>query len=178
MKSPTQVRAWLSSEGVEVTSVDKASVEYLLTLNLKPKVRRFLEIRTTLGKSSIAKYNAMFACASNEDNRVRGIHAFAGAQTGRWCLSEGTPVYVKDPFGETFFKPIEEVAIDDLVFDGKEWVRHDGVVYQGIKEVLEYGGLKATPDHRVYINAMECLPFKEVIERGLCIWKGIMTNKN
>ena len=85
MKAPTQIKKWLLSEGIEVDSVDKSSVDYLLTLDLKPKVRRFLEIRKTLGKSSVAKYDAMFKCASIEDNRVRGIHAFYGAGTGRWA---------------------------------------------------------------------------------------------
>lgn len=85
MKAPAQIKKWLLSEGIEVDSVAKSSVEYLLTLDIKPKVRRFLEIRETLGKSSVAKYNAMFACASAEDNRVRGIHAFYGAGTGRWA---------------------------------------------------------------------------------------------
>ena len=85
MKAPAQIKEWLLSEGIEVDSIAKASVEYLLTLDLKPNVRRVLEIRETLGKSSVAKYNAMFACASEEDNRVRGIHAFYGAGTGRWA---------------------------------------------------------------------------------------------
>ena len=85
MKAPAQIKEWLLTEGIEVDSIAKASVEYLLTLDLKPVVRRVLEIRETLGKSSVAKYNAMFACASEEDNRVRGIHAFYGAGTGRWA---------------------------------------------------------------------------------------------
>lgn len=85
MKSPIQIKRWLLKRGVEVESVDKASIAYLLTLDLPDDVRRFLEIRQTLGKSSVAKYQAMLACASNRDNRVRGVHAFGGAQTLRWA---------------------------------------------------------------------------------------------
>ena len=84
MKSPKQIKEWLLAEGIETDSIDKAAIEFLLTLDLNPKVRRFLEIRQTLGKSSIAKYDAMFACASNEDNRVRGMYVFYGAGTGRF----------------------------------------------------------------------------------------------
>lgn len=85
IKSPKQIRDWLEKNGINVDSVDKASVEFLLSLNLKPEVRRFLEIRQTLGKSSVSKYDAMLATASNKDNKVRGVHAFYGAGTGRWA---------------------------------------------------------------------------------------------
>ena len=173
MKAPAQIKKWLLSEGIEVDSVDKSSVDYLLTLNLKPKVRRFLEIRKTLGKSSVAKYDAMFECASIEDNRVRGIHAFAGAQTGRWCLAEGTPILVFTVEGDTMFKPIECVLLTDKVFDGDEWVNHEGVVCNGEKDVVTYRGLTATPDHKVFINNEEKVEFGELIEKGGKIWKGI-----
>lgn len=85
MKSHLQIKKWLLKKGIEVDSVDKSSVSYLLTLDLPSDVRRFLEIRQTLGKSSVAKYQAMISCASNFDGRVRGVHAFYGAQTGRWA---------------------------------------------------------------------------------------------
>ena len=46
--------------------------------------------------------------------------------------------------------PIESVTTSNLVWDGVEFVNHDGVVYKGYKEVMTYEGLTATPDHRVY----------------------------
>ena len=85
IKSPKQILAWLSDMGITVTSIDKANVEYLLSLDLKPEVRRLLEIRQTLGKSSVAKYDAMLSVASNTDNRARGLFAFYGANTGRFA---------------------------------------------------------------------------------------------
>lgn len=45
---------------------------------------------------------------------------------------------------------IEQVAKDMKVWDGIEWVNHDGVVYRGKKEVIRYGGLEATEDHIVW----------------------------
>lgn len=47
--------------------------------------------------------------------------------------------------------PIEHVTPQDLVWDGLAWVSHDGVVYQGYREVMTYDGLTATPDHRVFL---------------------------
>lgn len=49
--------------------------------------------------------------------------------------------------------PIKEVTPEDKVFDGVDFVNHGGVVYRGIKEVIEYDGLIATPDHIVFIEA-------------------------
>jgi DNA polymerase len=46
--------------------------------------------------------------------------------------------------------PIEHVADGMLLWDGVEWVAHDGVVFQGEKEIIEYDGLRATSDHKVW----------------------------
>jgi hypothetical protein len=47
-------------------------------------------------------------------------------------------------------KPIQDVELTDLVFDGVEYVRHEGLVCKGEREVITYQGLTATPDHNVY----------------------------
>ena len=48
--------------------------------------------------------------------------------------------------------PVEQVTTDMRLWDGEEWVSHDGVVYRGEREVIEYEGLTATPDHLVYVE--------------------------
>ena len=57
--------------------------------------------------------------------------------------------------------PIEHVTTEMKVWDGEGWVSHDGVVYRGEREVIEYEGLTATPDHLVYTNE-ELRPFGEI----------------
>jgi DNA polymerase len=47
---------------------------------------------------------------------------------------------------------IEDVTLDHRVWDGVDWVRHEGLVYRGVKDVITYGGLTATADHRVWIE--------------------------
>lgn len=42
------------------------------------------------------------------------------------------------------------VEPDDLLWDGVEWVTHDGLVMKGVKDVITYSGITATPDHVVY----------------------------
>jgi len=64
----------------------------------------------------------------------------------RFCVAEGSLVLT-----DRGTVPIEAVKITDKVWDGVEWVTHAGVVYQGVKEVIEHDGLRATPDHRVWL---------------------------
>lgn len=45
---------------------------------------------------------------------------------------------------------LRHVEPDDLLWDGVEWVKHDGVVIKGVKDVITYSGITATPDHVVY----------------------------
>lgn len=68
-------------------------------------------------------------------------------QIGKVCLAEGTLVLT-----DSGLKPIESVGVLDLVWDGVEWVNHDGPMYMGEKETITYDGLTATPDHKVWLE--------------------------
>ena len=46
--------------------------------------------------------------------------------------------------------PIEEVTTDMKLWDGVDWVNHDGVIYKGKRRTIRYGGLEATEDHIVW----------------------------
>ena len=84
--SPAQLKHWLASQGLEVKSLNKDALgELLKRQDLPDLVRRVLEIRAALGKTSVAKYSAMLnaVCA---DHRLRGILQFYGAsRSGRWA---------------------------------------------------------------------------------------------
>lgn len=66
---------------------------------------------------------------------------------GKTCIAEGELVLT-----EQGLVPIEKITVDDRVWDGIEWVQHDGVLCMGEKDVIEYQGLRATPDHIVYLE--------------------------
>lgn len=70
------------------------------------------------------------------------------------CIAEGQPVLTSNGI-----KQIQDVALRDLVWDGVEWVAHHGVIYNGEREVIEYDGLTATPDHIVFTADGQELPF-------------------
>ncbi len=84
--SPLQLRGWLSSVlGEEVESLDKAAVAELLGRDIPEPVRRVLEIRQDLGKTSIKKYEAMRDSMCT-DGRIHDLFQFYGAQrTGRFA---------------------------------------------------------------------------------------------
>lgn len=91
--STAQLKAWVEKElsdsleaDVELPGLRKEDVSILLERNDLPKeIRRVLEIRQQLGKTSIKKYVAM-ETAKGADDRVRGLTQYYGAnRTGRWA---------------------------------------------------------------------------------------------
>ena len=271
-KSVSQVKNWLyDQEGKEFPSLNKKVIADVVSQLQSEKAREFMELRSELAKSSVAKYDAMVR-AQCEDGTVKGCFLFYGAsRTGRYAgrlvqfqnmsknemeslaearslvkgghytalkalydgvaqpLSElvrtaiipedGHQLLVSDfsaiearvlawLAGEQWrldvflnggdiycqsasqaFKvpvvkhginghlrqkgkimelacvaegelvltdkglfPIVDVTPDMKVWDGEEWVSHEGVVYKGEREVIQYGGLTATPDHLVWIE--------------------------
>ena len=67
---------------------------------------------------------------------------------GLLCLAGDTEVLTS-----TGWKPLARITTDDLVWDGESWVRHEGLVLQGIKRTTDFGGVRMTPDHRVLTDA-------------------------
>jgi DNA polymerase len=85
-KSITQMKKWLlEAEGLEVETLSKETVANLLNEVTNDDVKRALELRQELSKTSIKKYEAMDK-ALCKDNRIRGLLQFYGAnRTGRWA---------------------------------------------------------------------------------------------
>jgi predicted GIY-YIG superfamily endonuclease len=158
---------WLQSLRVDYTSVAKAAVTAMLVDARVPDLaKQALTLRRTAAKSSTAKLRVMQQAAGH-DGRLRGMFRYHGANTGRWCLAEGTKILVKTLSGEVLERPIETVQITDLVWDGWEWVNHDGVVFSGEKDVIEHDGVIATPQHKVYVSDAEHITLGEAAERGV-----------
>ena len=102
--SPTQLLEWVNAEGIELKSIQKKDVQDALSGDLPPNVRRALEIRQQLGKTSVKKYDAILACVC-EDERVRGISQFYGARTGRFS---GRLVQMQN-LPRNYLEPLEDV---------------------------------------------------------------------
>lgn len=78
------------------------------------------------------------------------------------CIAEGELVLT-----DQGLVPIENVTKSQRVWDGEEWVHHGGVVYKGVREVISYEGLKATPDHLVWVEGQSGpIQFGEAAKSG------------
>lgn len=161
------------AEGEHDTEVEQAAIDKLLagvhvgSEDLKKLVRPLL-----MGPFTVSDYSAiearLTAWAAGEDSvlesfrngediyvataeRMGGAKAGFDRQRGKsatlGCIAEGSLVLT-----DRGLVPIENVGIADKVWDGVEFVRHDGVIYKGQKEAMTYDNLTATPDHKVWAS--------------------------
>ena len=63
------------------------------------------------------------------------------------CLSGDTKVLT-----DTGYKKLIDISLVDLLWDGQEWVQHEGVIYQGEKPVINYFGIICTTKHKFLSN--------------------------
>ena len=82
-----------------------------------------------------------------EKHGVNGHLRQKGKQAELACIAEGQLVLT-----DKGLVPIESVTTNHKLWDGESWVKHEGVIYKGEHEVIEYEGLRATPDHLVWIE--------------------------
>lgn len=82
-----------------------------------------------------------------EKHGVNGHLRQKGKQAELACIAEGQLVLT-----DKGLVPIESVTTNHKLWDGESWVKHEGVIYKGEREVIEYEGLRATPDHLVWIE--------------------------
>lgn len=61
---------------------------------------------------------------------------------GKTCLGADTEVLT-----DHGWKKIIDVTLEDRLWDGEEWVCHEGLVQQGMKSTLNGYGIEVTPDH-------------------------------
>lgn len=85
---------------------------------------------------------------------------------GKFCIAEGEMVLT-----DKGLVPIQYITLAHRVWDGVEWVSHDGLEYQGEAEVINYEGLTATPTHRVYLDNGDTCWIETAAAEGYCIAK-------
>ena len=125
--SPSQMLEWVNAQGIELKSIQKADVQNALSGDLPPNVRRALEIRQQLGKTSVKKYDAILACVC-KDERVRGISQFYGARTGRFS---GRLVQMQN-LPRNYLEPLEDVR---EIVKARDYETLD-IIYPSIADTL------------------------------------------
>ena len=82
--SVSQMKEWLSKNGVEAESLGKKDVKQMIP-ETDGDIRKALKLRLQLAKSSVKKYQAM-QNAVCKDGRAHGMFQFYGAnRSGRWA---------------------------------------------------------------------------------------------
>ena len=111
--APTQrdkVLAWLNKNLPGALAIDNLTADevqaWLDGSLAPPHVRRALEIRQQIAKSSVKKYQAALACLC-PDGRARGMLQYHGAATGRWAGRLVQPQNMPRPAAE-------HIAMEDL----------------------------------------------------------------
>jgi len=103
-----------------------------------------------------ANSKKLFNSVEKKYRRIAKVFAFGT------CIAEGQRVLTNDGL-----IPIEKVKDWHLVWDGLEWVSHQGVVCRGECETITWGGLTATPEHEVYTTGGSLVRF-ETATSTLC----------
>src|ERR1700712_436771 len=109
-----------------------------------------LSVKSTLAESRVERFRGIAS---------RGLLpvplSYGKTHTDRLagCLVADTKVICYHPMIGSIEKNIVDVLYDDLVWDGEEFVPHDGVKFQGYSEVIEHDGIVGTPCHPVFIDA-------------------------
>lgn len=84
--STAQLTAWLREQGADVTDIQKDTVTALLESDkINDKVRRMLEIRQELGKSSVKKYDTMVDVADDRERMSGLMQVYGAGRTGRYA---------------------------------------------------------------------------------------------
>lgn len=120
----------LANEAFESTSLKKISP---LQLARNPNVFALLTQTTRAGKMMSHKRRAKIFAGVDEVDVELG-----------YCLLEGTPVLT--PNG---WVPIETLSSSDQLWDGTQWVQHDGIIDNGVQECILVGGIWMTRGHKV-----------------------------
>lgn len=83
------------------------------------------------------------------------------------CLAGDTEVLTNNGW-----KPIVTVSKDDKLWDGIQWVAHQGLVCNGEKNTIDVDGVRMTPDHMVlsgssWEQASACVQTRSYLNRAL-----------
>ena len=143
--------------GKEAYAFAKSDEEFLALLEHEdPLVQALVAARLGVKSTLEETRTQRFIDISKRGNLPVPIRYYA-AHTGRWggCLVADTEVLVFDKLLGVCNKRIVDVLLDDLVWDGVEFVEHEGVVFSGYSEVVEWDGVIGTADHVVFTDAGE-----------------------
>lgn len=152
--------AFIPKPGCRFLVADFSAIEARVLAWLSGEQWR-LDVFSSHGKIYEASASAMFHVPIEEIKKGSPLRQ-KGKVAELACIAEGCEVLT-----DKGLVPIENVTEEHLLWDGEEWVEHGGVVYKGRKKVMDYGGLRATKDHLVWVEGKsEPIYFGEAARNG------------
>lgn len=140
--------AFIPKDGCRFLVADFSAIEARVLAWLADEEWVLEEFR---GKGKIYEATASRMFHIPQESIVKGNPNYEYRQKGKQatlsCIAEGQLVLTDHGLVR-----IENVEPHHRLWDGENWVSHEGVVYQGQREVLTYDGLTATADHLVWIE--------------------------
>ena len=139
--SGTIRKSILAPKGHKLCVADASQIEARVTGYLAGEtwlVEAFAQRRDVYSEMASVFYGRHIDRKKNPEDEFPGF-------VGKVCIAEGSLVLT-----DRGIVPIEQVQLSDRVWDGEEWVCHEGVVCNGWKQTLELCGLWLTPDHLVW----------------------------
>lgn len=145
---------WINDQGYPMNSYDKGAVETALADDNCPAlIKKFLEIRKAMSKSSTKKYQAM-SDVLGRDGRAHGVLLYHGAATGRWAGRHFQPQNLPRPTIDDTDKVIQQMSHRDAA-------EIDGEPMEALSSCLR-GMLIASKDHRLI-----CADYSSIEARAL-----------
>lgn len=160
--------------------------EYM-TIKLPSGRKLFYRHPTFIGQKTIGKTKSLFSGLAY-DGVVQATKQWGqidtyGGKLCENCLASGTIVITNNGL-----KTIESITTNDLIWDGYEYVSHNGIINKGVQSVIAVNGIRMTPDHKILTtkgwrkcNESEGLNWAKVLSpnsnktsRKQQIWKSAM----
>ncbi len=164
---PTKISPTTGKEAYAFAKSDKAFLNLAQhdDINVQALVNARLGNKSTLEESRTERFISIA-----KRGKLPAPIKYYAAHTSRWggCLVADTKVIVYNTHLGVQEKNITDVLLDDLVWDGEEFVTHEGVQFSGYQEVITWDGVTGTTDHKVYTEEGE-VSLSEAMQRKLPI---------
>ena len=138
--------ALIPEHGKRFVVADWSSIEARVTPwlsgNGKDKLDIFASGRDVYKVNAAATFHTTYDDVTKAQRQIGKVQELA-------CFGPETKVLTSNGV-----KAIVDVQLDDQLWDGVEWVTHQGVIYKGQRQVISVCGIAVTPDHLIKTGAI------------------------
>jgi DNA polymerase len=153
--NPNIVQLWQDVESAALTAVATStpvsfrhglsfSVEAGLLFVGLPSGRRLAYVRPRVENDARFNKPALTYEGLDQETKAWGRTNTYGGKLVENCLAGDTQV-----LSERGWIRIADVLGSDRLWDGVEWVTHNGVINQGVQQTIDLDGVRMTPDHEI-----------------------------